>query len=182
MTPRELVEYRALRSTIRERGTVRIWLFVGGLTAWAALSAATAALVALPIATLLPLLVLGGVFEAIFALHTGVERIGRYLQVFYEDVPSERNWEHTAMAYGRAFPGGADPLFGPLFWIAALFNFVPAIIAGPVAIEWAVTGMAHVLFIARVAAARHHSARQRAVDLGRFQQLKKEHDGEHGGR
>jgi hypothetical protein len=183
MTPRELLEYRALRCTILERGTVRIWLFVAGLTGWAALVIATTALASLPVATLLPLLVLGGVFEAVFALHTGIERIGRYLQVFYEEVPSERNWEHTAMAFGRAFPGGGtDPLFSPFFWIAAVFNFIPAILAGPLAVEWVVTGAAHVLFIARVAAARHHSARQRAIDLERFQQLKRDHQGERGGR
>jgi len=28
MTPRELEEYRALRHTIRERGTARVWIFV----------------------------------------------------------------------------------------------------------------------------------------------------------
>jgi hypothetical protein len=178
MTPRELLEYRTLRGAIQQRGTMRIWLFAAGLTFWAILVIATSALASLPIATLLPLLVLAGVFEAVFALHTAVERIGRYLQVFYEEVPSERNWEHTAMAFGRAFPGGGtDPLFGPFFWIAALFNFVPAILAGPVAVEWVVTGAAHVLFIARVAAARHHAAGQRALDLERFQQLKKDfHD------
>jgi hypothetical protein len=173
MTPRELLEYQTLRGTIQQRGTMRIWLFAAGLTFWAILVIATSALASLPVATLLPLLVLAGVFEAVFAVHTAVERIGRYLQVFYEEVPSERNWEHTAMAFGRAFPGGVDPLFGPFFWIAALFNFVPAILAGPVAVEWVVTGAAHVLFMARVAAARHHAATQRALDLERFQQLKK---------
>ena len=33
MTPRELEEYRALRETIRERGTARVWIFVVGLVA-----------------------------------------------------------------------------------------------------------------------------------------------------
>ena len=31
MTEREREEYRALRATIRERGTARHWLFVGGM-------------------------------------------------------------------------------------------------------------------------------------------------------
>ena len=44
---------------------------------------AVASLAAIPVATLLPLVLLAACFEAIFALHTGVERIGRYLQVFY---------------------------------------------------------------------------------------------------
>jgi hypothetical protein len=74
MTPRELEEYRALRATIRERGATRIWIFLAGLAAWSALVVATAALAALPVATLLPLLILAGTFEAVFSLHTGVER------------------------------------------------------------------------------------------------------------
>ena len=48
MTPREIEEYRALRDTIRERGTARIWVFLAGLVAWGALTTATAALAALP--------------------------------------------------------------------------------------------------------------------------------------
>ena len=111
MTPRELEEYSALRATIRERGTARVWVFLAGLAIWAALTVATAALASLPVATLLPLLTLAATFEIVFALHTGVERIGRYIQVFFE-APGERSWEHTAMAYGRMFPGGgSDPLF-----------------------------------------------------------------------
>ena len=85
MTPRELEEYTALRETIRERGTARVWIFVAGLVAWAALVIATAALAALPVATLLPLLILAGTFEAVFSLHAGVERVGRYIQVFFEE-------------------------------------------------------------------------------------------------
>src|SRR5207253_4116872 len=98
MTLRELEEYRALRETIRERGTARVWVFLAGLVAWGALTIATAALAALPIATLLPLLVLAAAFEAVFSLHLGVERIGRYLQVFFEE---DAGWEHRAMAIGR---------------------------------------------------------------------------------
>jgi len=77
MTARELAEYKSLRDTIRERGTTRAWLLLATFMAWAALAIASAALVALPIATLLPLLVLAVGFETGFALHTGVERIGR---------------------------------------------------------------------------------------------------------
>src|SRR5947209_377037 len=85
MTPRDVEEYRALRDTIRERGTTRVWVFIAGLAVWAALVIATAALAALPVATLLPLLVLAAVFEAVLSLHIGVERIGRYLQVYFEE-------------------------------------------------------------------------------------------------
>ena len=41
------------------------------------------------------------------------------------------------MAFGRAFPGAAvDPLFARFFWIATVFNFIPAVLAGAVRIEW----------------------------------------------
>lgn len=169
MSPHEDTEYRALRDTIRERGTARVWMFVGGLVAWAALSVATAALAALPVATLLPLLVLAGVFEAVYSTHTAVERVGRYLQVFHENA----GWEHTAMAYGRAFPRNAhDPLF-TLFFVAATFlNFVPVLLAEPAPIELWVVGGAHAVFVVRVIVARLNAGRQRAMDLERFQKLK----------
>ena len=87
MTAREHEEYRALRATIRERGTARVCIFAGGIVAWAAVTIATAAMASTPLATLLPLLVLAAAFEVVFALHIGVERIGRYLQVFHETDP-----------------------------------------------------------------------------------------------
>ena len=46
LTPRELEEYRALRDTIRERGTTRVWIVLAGLVAWAGLVLATAAVLA----------------------------------------------------------------------------------------------------------------------------------------
>ena len=172
MTPRELEEYRALRDTIRERGTARVWVFMAGLTAWGALTVATAALAALPVATLLPLLVLAGAFEAVYGLHTGVERLGRYVQVFLEDA-ADRGWEHRLMAFGTAFPGsGPDPLFTVYFAGATLLNFVPVVLAGPAPIEVVVVGAAHVAFIARLLVVRHRAGRQRAADLKRFQRLK----------
>jgi hypothetical protein len=172
MTPREVEEYRTLRDTIRERGTARVWMFVAGLVAWGALTIATAALAALPVATLLPLLVLGGVFEAVFSLHTGVERVGRYIQVFHED---SVGWEHAAMAYGRAPRGsGTDPLFTAFFIGATFLNFVPVLIAEPVATEVIVIGAAHLLLLVRILLARRASGRQRAVDLDRYKSLKHE--------
>ena len=41
MTDRDLEEYKALRATIRQRGTARTWVFGAGLAAWAALALAT---------------------------------------------------------------------------------------------------------------------------------------------
>jgi hypothetical protein len=171
---RELEEYRALRDTIRERGTARVWIFVIGFGIWGGLVMATVSIAALPEATLLPLLALAAVFEAVFALHTGVERVGRYIQVFYEaDTSDSLNWEHTAMAFGRAFPGATvDPLFARFFWIATIFNFIPAVLAGAVLYEWLGIGLAHVLFIVRVVIAERHAAHQRATDLDHFLKLK----------
>jgi len=163
-------EYRSLRDTIRERGTARVWIFVVGLVAWAALAMATASLASLPVAMLGPLLVLGGVFEVVNALHVGAERIGRYLQVFHE--PSA-GWEHTAMAFGQAYPGsGPDPLFALFFAGAAVLNFIPVLLAEPVVIEVVVIGTAHLLFIVRLIVARRGAAHQRSADLERFEKLK----------
>jgi phosphoribosylcarboxyaminoimidazole (NCAIR) mutase len=54
MSTHQQEEYRALRATIRERGTAKIWVVVAGLIGWAALTTATAALASLPVATYLP--------------------------------------------------------------------------------------------------------------------------------
>jgi len=195
MTVREQEEYSALRATIRERGTVRVGLFVAGMAGWAALTIATAALASTPLATLLPLLVLASVFEAIFALHVGVERIGRYIQVFHETEshaapdsadaptapglptppasPAAQGWEHVSMAFGRP-PGGLaiDALFTVPFLLAALFNITPALLLDPIRTELIFVGGAHALFVLRLFVARQAAAKQRAIDLERFRQLK----------
>jgi hypothetical protein len=174
MTAREQVEYRALRATIRERGTARVYTFAGGIAAWGALTIATAALASTPLGTLLPLLVLAAVFEGVFALHVGVERIGRYLQVFYEAEDTGARWEHIAMAFGR--PAGAattDALFPVPFLLAAIFNLAPALIVQPTIQELIFIGGAHALFVVRLVVARGAARRQRAIDLERFQQLKR---------
>jgi hypothetical protein len=195
MTRRERVEYSELRATIRQRGTARVWIFVGGIAAWATATIATTALASTPVATLLPLLVLASVFEAVFALHVGVERIGRYIQVFHEtrgapgsdtaggsggsdavagpDGTGWYGWEHAAMAFGR--PAGApaiDALFSVPFLLAALFNAAPAMLLNPLPTELIFVGGAHALFVLRLVVARIAAAKQRAIDLERFQRLK----------
>ena len=173
MTPSELEEYRALRATIRERGTARLWVVLVGFVAWAALAIVVNASSELPIATLLPLLILGLTFEIVFSLHFGVERIGRYLQVFVEEARTSPGWETHVMAYGRRYGGvGCDALFSPFFAAAAIGNFVPVVLAGPVLLEWVFVGALHAAFIGRIAVARHQAAQQRGVDLERFQQLR----------
>ena len=181
MTAREQDEYSALRATIRERGTARVCVFAGGIAAWAAATIATAALASTPVATLLPLLVLASVFEAVFALHVGVERIGRYLQVFHEPGRSDAaggsegcaGWEHAAMSFGR--PTGAattDALFTVPFVLASLFNAVPALMLGPARVELVFVGGAHALFVLRLLVARQAAGKQRAIDLQRFREIK----------
>lgn len=169
LTPREIEEYRALRATIRERGTARVWIVLGGIGGWGALALATAAVMPLPVASILPLTFLATAFEIVFALHTAVERIGRYLQVFFED---DAGWEHAAMAFGPTPFAGVDPLFANYFRIATILNFVPVAFARPMPIEWGFVGIIHVMFVVRVAVARRQAARQRPADLERFQQIK----------
>jgi hypothetical protein len=170
MSTQQQEEYRALRDTIRERGTAKTWLLLTGMIGWAALTIATAALASLPVATFLPLLILAVTFEAIFNLHVGVERIGRYVQVFHE---GGTGWEHTAMAFGRPLKGtGTDPLFVVHFLIATLLNIIPALLAQPVQLEITVVGGAHLLFVLRLVIARRSASRQRAADLKRFEDMK----------
>ena len=161
-------EYRVMRATIAQRGTVRMLLAPITIFCWAATAIATAAVITVAISTLVPLLVLAAGFEAIYALHINVERIGRYLQVFHE---RDGGWEHVAMAFGQRFPGTApDPLFSRLFVIAVSVNYLPVALGGETT-EMVVLAVLHLLFIARVRVARQTAATQRARDLERFEAL-----------
>jgi hypothetical protein len=169
-----LEEYSAMRATIRERGTARMVLLPLTFIGWAATAVAATAAIGLAVSTVLPLLVLVAGFEAIFALHVNVERIGRYLQVFHEE---PAGWEHVAMAYGQRFPGsGPDPLSSRLFVLATSANFLPAALGGEIP-EVVVLAILHMLFINRIRLARLFAARQRAEDLERFQSLRRANDG-----
>jgi len=171
MTPRQLEEYRALRDTVRERGTARVWVFLVGIMGWAIVAAATAAYLTVPIYTFLPLLILASTFEAVFSLHVAVERIGRYIQVFLET--DGNGWEHVAMAVGPPLKGTrADPLFTACFVVADALNVVPALLAQPLPVERNVVLGAHAVLLVRILVARYTAARQRAADLERFTKLK----------
>ena len=102
-------EFTALRSTIASRGTARMVLVPVVVIAWASLAIVVVLFGDLPVAALPPLAVLVGGFEAVNALHVGVERIGRYLQVFYEGPPGAPAWETTAMVTCRAARWGSMP-------------------------------------------------------------------------
>jgi hypothetical protein len=164
---REQEEYRALRATIRERGTARVCLFAAGMAAWAALAVASLALALPPLATIIPLLVLASTFEVTFALHAGVERLGRYLLVFHGDT-----WEQTAGSFGQ--PPGAvrlDALFTWVFLGAATANLMPLLVTVPVVQELAAVGLAHLVFVLRVLSAGRAARLQRDVDRRRFAEV-----------
>jgi hypothetical protein len=175
-------EYAAMRATIRERGTARMVLLPIIFIGWAAAAVASAAVITLAnstlvplmvlptaITTLMPLMVLAAGFEAIFALHVNVERIGRYLQVFHEP---EGGWEVVAMGFGQRFPGsGPDPLFSRIFVLAVSINFLPVALGGDVP-DIIVVAALHMILVNRIRLARQFSATQRAEDLKRFEALR----------
>lgn len=157
-----------MRATIVQRGTARMVLVPCVFVGWAAVAVATAAVITVALSTLVPLLVLAAGFEAIFALHTNVERIGRYLQVFHEQ---DGGWEHVAMQFGQRFPGtGTDPLFARLFAIAVSINYLPVVLGGE-RIEMAVLALLHLVFLNRMRVAKGAAARQREEDLARFREI-----------
>lgn len=178
MTPRELEEYRALRATILARGTARHAIVVAGIVSWAAIVIALVTVSGLPVEALIALTVIATVFEASFAMHTGVERIGRYLQVFHEANDESARWENVAMSHGALFTNaGVDALFTPVFAVATVLNLIPAMAAGVFAADTAVVVLIHLLYLARIWQARAHARRQRAADLDRYTRAKQELSG-----
>lgn len=170
--PLTSTEYRVLRQTIASRGTTRMVLIPVTCLGWAVLTLILLLVDGPPVATLLPLGVLVGGFEAVHALHVGAERIGRYLQVYYEADPNGPRWETTAMTVGPALPGGGiDPLFSAVFVGATLINMIPALPPKPTTVELGVIGVLHAAFVVRVVRARGAAARQRAVELESFKAL-----------
>lgn len=183
-------EFRALRATIRERGTLRLFVVAITFVAWATLVLlAWRGGVSVPFAALATLLLLAAGFEIVFATHVGVERIGRYLQAHYErGGQAPPRWEHEAMAIGKepSLAGWIDPLFSPVFIAAAILNLVPVLMPG---IQWSIpvravprglTGIwslvavfSHVAFIIRVRRCLAFAARQREIELQWFEKEKR---------
>lgn len=168
-------EFEALRATIRQRGTARLYVVAAGLSVWASLALALLVTDLAGSIALAPFLVLAATFEINFFAHTGVERIGRYIQVFYEERLGTNGWETTAMNYGTAFPaagGGLDPLFSIVFFSAGAVNFLSSFVVTLPRPGWlAVSLVAHLAFNYRIVRARQASAAQRAIDLERFRKL-----------
>jgi hypothetical protein len=166
-------EYQALRDTIRERGTARLCTVLVGLVAWGALAIALLITELGGGITLVPFVVLAATFEVNFFIHTGVERIGRYIQVFYEERVGAAGWETTAMSYGAKFPtSGLDPLFSIVFAAATILNFLSALAVAERRPGWIVLSfVAHLVFGYRIVSAKKKAGAQRALDLDRFRSL-----------
>jgi len=171
-------EYLVLRRTIAQRGALRPVLMLCGTGIWAALLTAVLVLLPYPVAAAIPLLVLVVTFEVIRPLHFGAERIGRYLQVFYEeegeagralgDTPA---WERVAMSFGVVPGVGGNPLFIPAFMMATALNYLAVLMPQPVAIEMSVMAIPHLAFIAWLVAADRAMRKQRAIELARLREL-----------
>jgi hypothetical protein len=189
MAGRDVDEYRALRDTIASRGTWRPALMLAGTSAWAAVLIAVLVLLPYPLASTIPLLVLVATFETIRNLHFGSERIGRYLQVFYEESSSQAkrfadtpSWESVAMVFGTRVPGAAGhPLFVLVLGLEAVINFLAVILPGPVPLELGLLAVPHLAFIVWLIAADRGMRRQRAVELARFRALHAATDRDTGG-
>lgn len=166
-------EYEALRATIRERGTLRMCAVLGGLAAWGALAITLLITELQGGVTLVPFMILAATFEINFFVHTGVERIGRYIQVAYEESAGAIGWETTAMNYGTKFPGGGlDPLFAAIFSVSAALNFLSSLATATRRPGWiALSLVTHLVFAYRIVAARKIAAAQRTIDLDRFRSL-----------
>ena len=180
MSGRSDIEYRVLRETIASRGTWRPAVALAGITAWAATLIAVMVLLPYPLVSVVPLLVLATSFEVIRTLHFGAERLGRYLQAFYEeagepgkplaDLPA---WERVAMALGPSVPGAAGhPLFVPIYLGATAANFLAVALPGPTAVESAALAAVHLGYGVWLVVTDRAMRTQRATELERFRQLR----------
>jgi len=174
-------EYRVLRETIATRGSLRPVLALIGLIGWAMSLTAVLVWIPYPVAAIIPLLILLVTFEVIRPLHFGAERIGRFVQVFYEeDGQPERplretpSWERMAMRLS-AVPGtGGHPLFVPVFFLATIANTLPVLLVQPPAtpIELTALGVPHAAFMIWLLNADRAMRAQRACELEQFRRLR----------
>ena len=171
-------EYESLRATIARRGTIRPVLMVAGLTAWGALLLAVLVWLSYPLGSVIPLLILFATFEAVRALHFGTERIGRYLQVFYEEVEGKPlkeppSWERTAMIFGPSVPGASgNPLFTEVLGIATAINYLAVVMPRPVVLEVVYLTLPHAAFLVWMLKNKRDMKSQRATELARYRSLR----------
>ena len=166
---RHQAEYQALRATIRERGTARMVLVPIIIHRLGGDRDRHGAVITVALSTLVPLLVLAAGFEAIFALHTNVERIGRYLQVFHEDARMGGSTSPWRLAGGSLAAGRIRCSAG-----CSCSRFRSTTCRRPSAAprsSWRCWPSFHLVVIARIRARRSAAAKQRALDLERFTAL-----------
>ena len=170
--PLRSAEFAVLRQTIALRGTARMTIVQVTCLGWAVLTLTLLLYAGPPVGSLISLAVLVGGFEAVHALHVGAERIGRYLQVYYEALPDGPHWETAVMTVGPALPGGGiDPLFSVLFAGTAIINLIPALVRLPTPVELGIIALLHATFLFRIVRARLAASRQRAVELESFKAM-----------
>jgi hypothetical protein len=176
--PFGLEEIRQLRATVGARGTVRVLVSLLTFVSWAGL-ALLAHASAPERFTLIPLAVLWVGFELGAGLHIGVERIGRYLRVFYETGGGMPKWETAIALFGRSEAARATrvrPLLEREFALAAVVNLGlalsdRAIVQGELTLRPAtvVVLAAHLLFLGRIWHLGRQTRRQRELDESAFQ-------------
>jgi len=169
-----LEEFRQLRATIRGRGAARVVVSSITFVSWGVLVLAFRHADESMMYGLLPLVVLVAGFELVFALHVGVERIGRYLTVFYEASPGMPKWETAIAAFGRsAVEGRAQPhvLLASEFMIATGLNLILAVQSDASLAQGIAIAVVHLAFIARIVQAVRQAGRQRDVDTAAFRAI-----------
>jgi hypothetical protein len=171
-------EYLVLRRTVASRGSLRSILLVTGIGIWAAILMAVLIAMPYPVAAAIPLLIIAATFEAIRPLHFGAERIGRYLQVFYEEdgqpdrsLRETPSWERVAMRFGTVPGVGGHPLFVPIFFLATVVNYLAVLLPDPLPVELGVMAIPHVAFLVWLLLAHRAMKTQREIELARLRQL-----------
>jgi len=174
-------EYRVLRETIATRGGLRPILAVVGFGVWSLVLTLVLVWLPYPMAMVIPLILLVATFEVIRPLHFGAERIGRFLQVFYEEdgqpgrpLSETPSWERIAMRLS-AVPGtGGHPLFIPVFFLATIANTLPILLAQPPAtpVELAALGVSHLAFMLWLLKTDRAMRSQRQSELTQFRALR----------
>jgi hypothetical protein len=179
--PWGLEEFRQLRATVGARSTVRVLVSLLTFVSWAGLATLVIDRGAPPRGMLLPLAILWVGFELVAGLHIGVERIGRFLQVFYEGGAATPKWETAIALFGQseaAKAASVRPLLAREFVAAALGSiglglWAPAALGsglGP-PLETILVLVAHIAFVWRVLQVDRQTRGQRARDEAAFQSV-----------
>ena len=171
-----VAEFTVLRQTIAARGTARVLLPAATVSLWATLATVLGLFSDLPLLALVPLCALAAGYEAVWALHVGAERIGRFIQVVHETEPGQASWETTVMQLGPGLPGGGvNPLFSVVFGAASVVNLGAAFAAEPTPLEVVLLFAGHVAVLLRLVQTRVVAGRQRQADLAALAAVQRGH-------